>query len=75
MTLHAGAHNSLQSHLLSNFLRAVSFISNDGERRNGPIEEGRHHLAVVNLTAGYCQPQGASITIYSRVNLTCATSS
>ena len=43
--------------LLSDFLTAIGFVSNDGERWEFPVEKGIHHLAIMDLSAGYIQSQ------------------
>ncbi len=52
---------------------AVSLVGDDGERRLFPVEKGVHDLAVMNMTAGDFDPQGAAFGVYGRMNFTCAT--
>ena len=49
---------------------AVCLVGNDGDGRYFPIEEGVHHLTVVELPARYGQSQRTPFGIYSRMNLT-----
>lgn len=61
--------------LLPDLAAAVGFVGDDGERRSVPIQKGVHHLAVMQLAAGYSQSQRSAFGVYSRVNLTCAAAS
>lgn len=47
--------SSLIGNLLSDFSAAVGLICDDSEGIGGPVEEGMHDLAIVDLPGGYGQ--------------------
>ena len=53
----------------------VSLVGDDGERWLLPVQKGTHHLAVMHVSARYCQTQGAALGIYSSVNFARAATS
>ena len=58
---------------LPDFNTAISFVGTNGERRLFPVQKDMHQFAVMNLSATDGEPDRAAFRIYSRVNLTCAT--
>ena len=59
---------------LSDFGAAVGFIGNNRKRWLFPVQKSMHQFAIMNMTAADSQSDRAAPRVYSRVNLTCATS-
>ena len=59
---------------LSDYGAAVGFVGNNCKRWLLPVKKSMHQFTVMNMPAADSQPDRAAFGVYSRVNLTCATS-